>query len=90
MIGKEFISALIVLGGFLSVALIKWPDAVHIALHQVLSREQYEIWVRPYTLLPLTFNFRGEFAFGMRRARLNRSLSLNDRLWRRSERDSLN
>jgi len=57
MIRKVFISALIVLGVFLSVALIEWPNAV---LHHGLSRAQYENWVRPYTSRPLTLNFRGE------------------------------
>jgi len=84
MIRKVFISALIVLAVFLSVALIEWPNAVRTVLHKVQSRAQYENWVRPYTSQPLTLNFQGEFAFGMRRARLNRPLCLNARLWRRS------
>ena len=57
MIRKVFISALIVLGVFLSVALIEWPNAV---LHHGLSRAQYENWVRPYTSRPLTLNFLGK------------------------------
>lgn len=60
MIRKVFISALIVLGVFLSVALIEWPDAVRIGLRQGLSPAQYENWVRRYTSQPLTLNFRGE------------------------------
>jgi len=60
MIRKVFISALIVLGGFLSIALIEWPDAARSARHQDPSRAQYENWVRPYTSRPLTLNFRGE------------------------------
>src|SRR5262245_30386149 len=60
MIRKVINSALIVLGGFLPVALIECTDAAHIALHQDPSRAQYGNWVRPYTSQPLTLNFRGE------------------------------
>src|SRR5262245_12338819 len=60
MIRKVYISALIVLGGFLSVTSIEWPDVLRFALHQDPSRAQYENWVRPYTTHPLTLNFRGE------------------------------
>ena len=60
MIRKVFISALIVLGGFLSVALIECTDAARSVRHQDSLRAQYENWVRPYASQPLTLNFRGE------------------------------
>jgi hypothetical protein len=48
------------LGGFLSIALIECQDAVRIVRHQGPAQSQYGNWVRSYTSLPLTLNFRGD------------------------------